>query len=130
MRGVYRILGAATALAMAYIGWVFVSRAVGTTRWQSRHTPAPSKEAAEFDRIYGGSEAKILQFYERDANIVEGGKSVICYGVLNAKAVRLDPSGDAVSPALNRCVEVGAERQTRYTLTAEGADGRTVSESF
>src|SRR5437764_13704815 len=130
MRGVYRIFVAATALAMAYVGWVFVSRAIGTTRWESRRAPAASREAAEFNRIYGGSEVKILQFYARDANIVEGGKSVICYGVLNAKSVRLDPSGDVVSPALNRCVEVRAERETRYTLTAEGADGRRVSEYF
>src|SRR5204863_9006007 len=32
--------------------------------------------------------------------------------------------------AWNRGVEVGAERETRYTLTAEGADGRRISESF
>jgi hypothetical protein len=52
MRGLYRIFVAATALAMAYIGWVFVWRAAGTTRWQSRHAPASSKEAAEFDLKY------------------------------------------------------------------------------
>ena len=55
---------------------------------------------------------------------------MICYGVLNAKAVRIEPRVEGVSPSLNRCVEVSAEKETRYTLTAEGADGRTVSESF
>jgi hypothetical protein len=73
---------------------------------------------------------KILQFYARDGNIVEGTKSVVCYGVLNAKSVRIEPRLEGVSPSLNRCVEVSAEKETRYTLTAEGADGRTVSESF
>ena len=130
MRGVYRIFVAATALAMAYVGWVFVSRAIGTARWESREAVPASKQAAEFERIYGGSDVKILQFYAREGNVVEGGKSVICYGVLNAKSVRLDPPVEGVSPALNRCVEVPAERQTRYTLTAAGADGHTVSESF
>jgi hypothetical protein len=42
----------------------------------------------------------------------------------------MEPRVDGVSPSLNRCVEVSAEKETRYTLTAEGADGRTVSESF
>ena len=71
MRGVYRIFVAATALAISYVGWVFVSRAIGTARWSSRHAPPASKEAAEFDRIYGGSDVKILQFYARDANVAD-----------------------------------------------------------
>jgi hypothetical protein len=126
----HRILIVLAAPAIAYLGWVFVWRAIGTTRWESRHTPAAARENPEFARIYSGSDVKILQFYARDASVVEGGKSVICYGVLNAKSVRLDPALDGVSPSLNRCIEAPAERETRYTLTAEGADGRVVSESF
>jgi len=49
---------------------------------------------------------------------------------LNAKSVRIEPPLAGVSPSLNRCVEVYAEKATRFTLTAEGADGRSVSESF
>jgi hypothetical protein len=115
---------------MSYVGWVFLTRAMGTSQWASRGAPATSKENAEFGRIYGGSDVEILQFYARDANVVEGGKSVICYGVLNATSVRLEPPLGNVSPSLNRCLEVAAERETRYTLTAEGGDGRSVSESF
>ena len=37
---------------------------------------------------------------------------------------------EGVRPSMNRCVEAAAARSTRYTLTAEGQDGRTVSESF
>jgi hypothetical protein len=33
-------------------------------------------------------------------------------------------------PALNRCLYVQPQRETRYTLTAEGADGKRVTESF
>ncbi len=129
MRGLYRVFVAVTAIATAYVAWIFVSRAVSTNRWTRQHAPAPAADHG-FDRIYGGSGVKILQFYARDGNIVEGGKSVICYGVLNARAVRIEPPIANVSPALNRCVEVSAERATRYTLTAEGNDGRIVSESF
>jgi hypothetical protein len=124
-----RLFVVVTALAATYVAWVFISRAVGTSRWTRRHEGSPAADA-EFARLYGGSDVKILQFYAREGNIVEGDKSVICYGVLNAKSVRIEPHLDGVSPALNRCVEVSAARQTRFTLTAEGNDGRSVSESF
>ena len=121
---------ATAALAVAYVAWTFVSRSVSTSRWVLRNRPAAKTENSEFARVYGGSDVRILQFYARDGNVVEGTKSVICYGVVNAKAVRIEPKLEGVSPSLNRCVEVAGERETRYTLTAEGADGRTVSESF
>src|SRR5262249_6380046 len=84
----------------------------------------------EFDRIYGGTQVRILQFYARESAVIEGGKSVICYGVVNAKSVRVEPPLEGISPALNRCVEAAPRRDTRYTLIAEGQDGTMVSESF
>jgi hypothetical protein len=36
---------------------------------------------------------------------------------------------EGVSPALTRCVEVRPKGETRYTLTAEGSDGKAVSQS-
>jgi hypothetical protein len=76
---------------------------------------------------YGGAAVKILQFYARDSNIAKGQDTVICYGVLNAKAVRLEPAVEGVHPALSHCVTVQPEHDTRYILTAEGKDGQTVS---
>jgi len=119
-----------TALAVSYLAWVFVSRSIGAGRWMRRGASADDPRTAEFSRLYGGADVKILQFYARDASIVEGTKSVICYGVLNAKSVRIEPAVDGVGPSLNRCVEVAAEKQTRFTLTAEGAAGQVISESF
>src|SRR5262249_12063092 len=60
----------------------------------------------------------------------EGERTLICYGVVNAKSVRIDPPVAALTPALNRCVGVTEIRSTRYTLIAEGNDGKTVSASF
>jgi hypothetical protein len=72
---------------------------------------------------------KILAFYPRDISIVEGGTTLLCYGVSNAKSVRIDPPVDGVSPALSRCVEVRPKGETKYTLTAEGSDQKAVSQS-
>ena len=60
----------------------------------------------------------------------EGGRATLCYGVLNARAVRIEPHVDGAGPALNRCVEVAPRRSTRYTLIAEGSDGSVASESL
>jgi hypothetical protein len=117
---------AVALFSLTYLGSVFLTR-------RGRPTPPTAAEAAasaQFMRIYGGNSVKILQFYARDGDLTEGGKSVLCYGVLNAKSVHIDPPVEGVAPALNRCVEIAPEHETRYTLTAEGNDGRTVSESF
>lgn len=73
--------------------------------------------------------AKITAFYTRDVLVTEGASTVLCYGVSNAKSVRLDPPVESVSPSLNRCIEVRPKAETRYTLTAEGGFGQSVSES-
>lgn len=115
--------------AVFYLAGVFGKRFL-----ESRHTggevPADARTRQAFLHEYGGSDLRILQFYARDGHLVEGRSTVLCYGVLNAKSLRVDPPVDGVSPALNRCVEVAPLHDTRYTLTAEGADGKTVSESF
>jgi hypothetical protein len=129
MRRIRLVWIATAAVAVAYLGWVFAGRAVNTSRWARRNAP-PEDAATEFARVYGGTSLEILQFYAREGNILEGTKTVICYGVLNAKSVKIEPAVDGVSPSLNRCVEVSAEKETRFTLTAEGHDGRTASESF
>lgn len=72
---------------------------------------------------------KITAFYARDLIVTEGASTVLCYGVANAKAVRLDPPVESISPSLNRCIEVRPKAETRYTLTAVGSAGESVSES-
>lgn len=129
MRSLRFVVIATASVALAYLAWIFVTRAMSTSRW-ARGNQAADAANSEFARVYGGTDVKILQFYARDGNMVEGTKSVICYGVLNAKAVRIEPKLEGVAPSLNRCVEVYAEKATTFKLTAEGFDGRTVSESF
>ena len=55
---------------------------------------------------------------------------MICYGVENAKSVRLKPEVEKLKPALSRCFDVAPQRSTRYTLTAEGFGARSVTASF
>jgi hypothetical protein len=67
--------------------------------------------------------ARITQFYATAPNLAKGEKELLCYGVENARTVKLAPSSEDLSAALSRCVEVNPEATTRYTLTAEGVNG-------
>ena len=70
---------------------------------------------------------RILRFYATTGSIVPGEKAQLCYGVENAKAVRISPSLDSVTPAANRCLEIVPEHTTHYTILAEGYDGHVVT---
>ena len=73
---------------------------------------------------------KILQFYASVGVLNAGEKALLCYGVDNAKSVRVSPAVNGVYPTFNRCVEIGPDRTTHYTILAEGFDGRLATQSF
>lgn len=123
------VIVAAVAVA-AYVGWQFLDRHAGKRDWNRGRNQEQAQRAAEFERIYGGTAVKILQFYSAAGTLLEGDSATICYGVINAKSVRMEPPVDGVSVSLNRCVAAAPDEDTRYTLIAEGNDGRVVSESF
>src|ERR1035438_3202943 len=70
---------------------------------------------------------RITQFYTTKAEMARGETALVCYGVENATAVWLEPPRRELSAALARCVEVSPLADTTYKLTAEGADGKTVT---
>jgi hypothetical protein len=120
----------ATVMALLWSGWVLFQRHIALRDWEARRdraaNPAPS---AQFNRIYGGSDLKILNFYAtRERTEVKSW--LLCYGVLNAKSVQIEPPVAGVYPSLGKCVEVRPEKETRYTLTAQDSTGRTISKSL
>ena len=68
---------------------------------------------------------KITQFYAAPTVIPKGTAGSLCYGVENATKVALSPAVDEVWPSPSRCVQIRPDKETRYTLTATGADGKT-----
>jgi len=112
----------AIVLALLGLGWIF------TTREGSR-SDSPARPAVTAGHANEADAVKILQFYARDAVVTEGEKTVLCYGVSNARSARIDPPVEGVGPALSRCVEIRPKRETRYTLIAEGSNGGIASQS-
>ena len=110
-------------IALLYVGWVFFSR------WQqNRETERKAveeKRAADQQAVemLGGNQFTILNFYASPGEIRRGETAQLCYGVSNAKTVRLEPQTSPVWPSYNRCVDVAPQKDTTYTLTAEDAAG-------
>jgi len=125
MRRLARYTSFVALAALLYLGWTMASRYLANRKF----TPEAAKPAPPPAYPDHGTDVKILHFYASPGELVEGGKATLCYGVANAQAVRLDPPVDDLRPSMNRCLEIAPRRDTRYTLTAEGAGG-PATESF
>jgi len=109
-------------VSVLYAGWVVYQRRGG---WQSGTPRAERDPMAAY-----GNRVKILHFYTSTPEIPRGGKALLCYGVVNAASVRLEPPSESVWPAMSRCFEAAPSTTTRYTLTAVGSDQANASESL
>lgn len=108
---------------LLYLGWVVLNR-----HWDSQGIEDRGRRQREAARRLpdelNTERLKILQFYVVPPDIERGGRALLCYGVINARAVGVEPGGHKLTPSLSRCMEVRAERTTMFTLTAEDKDGR------
>ena len=114
---------ATITLVALYLGWTGISRHLAN-RPAAPPKPAPNP-ATDF-----GTSLKILQFYANVFEITEGERAILCYGVANARSVRLEPPVENIKPRLNRCFWVEPARTTTYKLQAEGHRGETATEAF
>jgi hypothetical protein len=54
----------------------------------------------------------------------------LCYGVVNAKAVKVDPPVEQLKPSAHHCFEIAPKKTTTYTITADDGAGHTKSEAL
>jgi hypothetical protein len=118
----------ALVLAIIYVGATFLSRWEDNRKEERKIAQIQAQKRAEDEHTFellGGNRFEILNFYVFPATIKRGDTAQLCYGVSNAKAVRLDPPAGNVWPALTRCMPIEPKKNTTYTLTAEDAGGQT-----
>lgn len=124
------VLGIAAVIVL----WIFFSR-----WWQNRSIEYRAREAAAekqraddratLDQM-GGKELAIQTFYASPGEIRRGQSVQLCYGVANAKSVKLEPQSNPVWPSYSRCVNDSPTKTTTYTLTIADAAGNTKSQSL
>jgi hypothetical protein len=128
LRNMWMGFGVLAAIVIGYTAFVFWSR------WQENQDIAAKEKAAQAakDRdesaksfeVLGGADFKIISFYAMPGTIHRGDDVDMCYGVSNAKSVKLDPPDVAnMFPSLDRCVKVAPKKTTTYTFTADDGKG-------
>jgi hypothetical protein len=128
------LLYSSAVLVVALLGVVFVM----FSRWQDKRNierqaaEERGEKQHEQDRLaveqLGGKEFAILSFYASPTMIRRGESAQLCYGVANAKSVKLEPQAQPVWPSVAHCVDVTPNKSMTYTLTIEDSAGKTLSQ--
>jgi hypothetical protein len=127
LRNMWTGFGVVAVIVIAYTAFVFWSR------WQENSDLAAKQKAAQASAqrdaaeksvaVLGGSDFKIISFYATPGKIQRGDTVDMCYGVSNAKAVKLEPPVANVWPSVDRCIQVAPKKTTTYTFTADDGKG-------
>jgi hypothetical protein len=122
------------AIAALATGWIFFSRWYQNHVIENRAREERTEKQREENRAtleqMGGKELAIQNFYATPGDVRRGESVQLCYGVANAKTVKLEPQSNPVWPSYSRCVEVTPTKTTTYTLTIADAAGNTKSQSL
>ena len=129
LRNMWLGFAALATIALAYSAFTFWSR------WQENQDIAAKEKSAQATaqrdsaeksvEVLGGTEFKIISFYAMPGTIQRGETVDMCYGVSNAKSVKLDPPVANVWPSVDRCMQVAPKNTTTYTFTADDGKGNT-----
>ena len=121
-------------IAAFVVVWILFSRWQENRSVESRAKEEKAQKQREQDRAtlerMGGKELVIQSFYAIPAEIRRGQSVQLCYGVANAKTVKLEPQSNPVWPSYARCVDVTPTKTTTYTLTSTDAAGNTKTQSL
>ena len=117
-----------------YVLWIFFFRWQENRQIQRRAREEKSQQQLARDREaveqFGGKDLAIQSFYASAGAIRRGETLQLCYGVANAKTVKLEPQDNPVWPSYSRCVEVSPKKDTTYILTIQDATGNTKTQSI
>ena len=119
-------------LAGLYVGWIFYSRSQeNRAAQQALEAKQAEKNKRDMDLLYGSGEVKIISFSADKAIVAPGETIDLCYGVLNASSVKIDPPpGETLKPSYRHCMEVAPKKTTTYSLTATANSGEPKTASI
>ena len=120
---------AGLAISLVYVAWTFFSRWHDTRALERAADAEKARANAKIVEMYGSGNLKILHFYATPGVIPRGGKGLLCYGVSNAKTVRIEPGVEPLKPSISRCLEISPAADTRYSFTAEDESGHSAAAS-
>jgi hypothetical protein len=125
VRKMIPVTSAILVLVILYVGWIFYSRRSDAREADEQAKAAEAKNAQYTIDKYGGGRVKVLAFSLSSGAIRKGQSVQLCYGVANAKNVKIEPPVGDIWPSMQRCVDVAPKKDTTYVLTADDGQGHT-----
>lgn len=129
MKRLLRYGAAGFLIALAYLGWIALTRYDANRKFERE---AAESETARYKKLVPAStELKITQFYASKREAARGESILVCYGVENARSVRIEPAIEEKLPPLPvKCLPFAPHRTTTLKLVAEGEKGGEATESI
>lgn len=99
-------------------------------RWfPPKPKPKPVEWTSQMDWVDKRKGVQIIAFYASPTLIEAGQHISLCYGVAQAKTIKIEPPAGEAWPTFMRCLDVAPRKTSTYTLTATGADGKQIQQT-
>lgn len=123
-----RIGAVGVIFAALYVGWTFYSRHLSDQRI-AEEIAQKQQEQREHDarQIFGSGEVKIVSYSIDKASMARGDSADLCYGVVNATKVTIEPHVEDSKPSNYHCLSVSPKTTTTYKITAANDKGESKS---
>jgi hypothetical protein len=121
----------ALVIAALYVAWVFYSRHEANVRAQQELAARQSEQRQREAQTIFGSGGLSFRTWSADKAVVRAGEAAhICYGIVDAKTVKIDPPVADLKPSYLHCFDVTPKTTTTYTITATDGAGHTASQQL
>jgi methylase of polypeptide subunit release factors len=118
-------------IAALYVAWVFYSRHEQALAAEREAAKQKQEEAKRVNNLIFGSGELQFTTFSADSGVLQPGETTeLCYGVVNAVRVELDPPIEQAKPTYRHCIEIAPKKTTTYTIKATDAKGNTKSQSL
>jgi hypothetical protein len=131
LRAILPYTTAAVIIAALYVAWIFWSR------YQAAQQAAADVQQRQaqvdkdrYDQVSQHGELTIVTFGASAGVLRRGETTQLCYGVVNAKTVKLDPPVEPAKPSFRHCLDITPKQTTTYTITADDGAGHTKTSSL
>ena len=121
----------AMIIVALWVAWIFYSRHAENAKAEAglrAKQEQAQKDAADFVLQHG--ELTFTTFEASDGTLKRGQTTQLCYGVVNAKSVKLEPPVEQIKPSIRHCMDIAPKKTTTYKITAEDGAGHTKSASL
>ncbi len=131
MRSVLHYTWIAVVIAALYVAWVFYARHERQKAAEAALARQKQEQAERVNKLIFGSGEIQFTTLSADTGVLRRGQSTeLCYGVVNAIRVEIDPPIEQAKPTYRHCIEIAPAKTTTYTIKATDAKGNTKSESL